>query len=90
MRVRIRPSFRNLADDSCVNNGAYNWNVFQGRVDHPLRDGHQGYLVHCLFDHLHMPWQLLPHIQEIEVKLSFYDFETAWAVPIQSPSAIQS
>ena len=90
MRVRVRPPFRDLADDSSCTNGTYNWNVFEGREDHPLRDGHHGYLVHCLFDHAHMPWQLLPHIQEIEVELTFNDFETAWAAPIRQPPTIRS
>lgn len=90
MRVRVRPPFRGLADESSCTNGTYNWNVFEGREDHPLRDGHHGYLVHCLFDHAHMPWQLLPHIQEIEVELTFNDFETAWAAPIRQPPTIRS
>ena len=38
----------------------------------------------------HMPWQLLPHIQEIEVELTFNDFETAWAAPIRQPPTIRS
>jgi hypothetical protein len=85
MRVRVRPRFRDLADDSSCTNGTYNWNVFEGKEDHPLRDGHHGYLVHCLFDHNHLPWQLLPQIQEIEVEFTFNDFETAWVAPIRSP-----
>jgi len=55
-----------------------------------LRDDHHGYLVHCLIDRNHLPWQLLPHIQEIEVELTFNDFETAWAAPIRQPPTIRS
>ena len=75
---RVRLPFRNLADNSSCSNGTYNWNVFEGTENHPLRDDHHGYLVHCLIDRKHLPWQLLPHIQEIEVELTFNDFETAW------------
>lgn len=83
MRFRIRPPFRDMGDDSCNANGTTNWNIFQSREDHPLRQGHHGYLVHCLLDHMHLPWRLLPHIREIEVSFTFIDFECAWAAPIR-------
>jgi hypothetical protein len=79
LRFRIRPPFRDMTDDSGINNETTNWNIFKSREDHPLREGHHGYLVHCLLDHMHLPWQLLPHIREIEVSFAFTDFECAWA-----------
>ena len=83
LRVRVRPAFRDLADNSCLTNRTTNWNIFQGSKDHPLREGHHGHLVHCLFDHMHLPWQFLPHIREIEVNFTFTDFEYAWVAPIR-------
>jgi hypothetical protein len=44
---------------------------------------YNGYLVHCLLDHMHRPWRLLPHIREIEVSFTFTDFGCAWAAPIR-------
>ena len=46
---------------------------------HPLRNTHIGWLVYSLMEHVRIPWQLIPHIREIEFKVSFCDFETAWA-----------
>lgn len=57
---------------------ASNWNIFRNCEGHPLRDGHHGYLVHCLLDHNVIPWQLLPCLKEIEVNFQFVDFESAW------------
>ncbi|MGA8171299.1 MAG: hypothetical protein WB816_10815 [Methylocystis sp.] len=82
MRLRIRPSYRDLAHEALTNDGAYKWNIFAGSENHPLREGRHGYLVHCLFDHNYLPWQLLPHIREVEVQSTFGDFETAWAAPL--------
>jgi hypothetical protein len=82
LRIRIRPA-RDLTHDDSFNDSAQNWNVFEGQEGHPLREGHHGYLVHCLFDHTHMPWQLLPYIQEIEIEFRFYDCGTVWASSIR-------
>lgn len=78
MRLRIRPQFSNVASDLKATQAEYNWNIFNGDDSHPLRSDHHGYLVHCLFDHSHFPWQVVRYIREIEVKLTFCDFETAW------------
>jgi hypothetical protein len=56
----------------------FNWNVFEGHQGHPLQAGHHGYLVHCIIDHSVIPWQLISHIKEIEVRLEFCTFESVW------------
>lgn len=80
-RLLIRPPVE-LSDKDSRTVGTYNWNIFEGREGHPLQQGHHGYLVHCLMDHVVLPWRLLLHIREIEVKFSFFDHETVWAAPI--------
>lgn len=80
MLLRLHPS-RDLSDDPCFNDPVENWNVFEGMEGHPLRNGHHGYLVHCILDHSPMPWQLLPYIQEIVVTFTFRDTETVWVAP---------
>jgi hypothetical protein len=57
---------------------AYNWNMFEGHPGHPLQADHHGYLVHCIIDHSVIPWQLISHIKEIEVRLEFSTFESVW------------
>lgn len=56
----------------------YNWNSFKFDENHPLQSGHHGYLVHCITDHLHIPWQLISCIKEIQVGLEFTACETVW------------
>lgn len=56
----------------------YNWNMFEGHQGHPLQADHHGYLVHCIIDHSVIPWQLISHIKEIEVRLEFCTFESVW------------
>jgi len=80
MLIRLSPP-RDPSNESSFNDRGYNWNILAGMEDHPLRHGHHGYLVHCIIDHSPMPWQLLPCIQEIEVKFVFTDCET---MPIRS------
>lgn len=57
---------------------AYSWNMFEGHQGHPLQADHHGYLVHCIIDHSVIPWQLISHIKEIEVRLEFCTFESVW------------
>ena len=78
MRIMIRPG-RDFSDDQGFNDASENWNIFSNTENHPLKHGRHGYLVHSLLDHHLFPWQLLPHIQEIEVMIEFHDCETAWA-----------
>jgi hypothetical protein len=78
MRIQIKPRFRQFSKDLNSARSEYNWNIFEGDEHHPLRDGHHGYLVHCLFDHNHLPWQMLQYLRELEVSLTFSDFQTAW------------
>ena len=56
----------------------YNWNIFAGHTDHPLKDDHHGYLVHCLTDHGVIPWQMIAHIKAIEVNLEYSTYEKLW------------
>ena len=83
IRLRVRPAIHDRSFSAPDSDGGYNWNMFQFSQDHPLQDDHHGYLVHCLLDHSHLPWEMLPHIREIEVELTFTDFETAWGAPSQ-------
>jgi hypothetical protein len=83
IRLRVRPRLHDRSLSSPKNDGSYNWNVFQFSEDHPLRDDHHGYLVHCLFDHGPLPWEMLSYIREIGVELTFTDYETAWVAPRQ-------
>ncbi len=53
---------------------SYNWNPFH-REDHPLWGIHVGYLLHCIIEHSHISWKLLPSIRNIEVNLTFSDCE---------------
>lgn len=55
-----------------------NWNSFKFDQNHPLQSGHHGYLVHCITDHLHIPWQLISCIKEIQVGLEFTACKTVW------------
>lgn len=59
----------------------YNWNFFKHFAEHPLSADHHGYLVHCIIDHSPLCWQLLPYIEEVEIKVEFTDFECAWLNP---------
>jgi hypothetical protein len=61
----------------------HNWNMFEYQEDHPLQPDHHGYLVHCIYDHSPIHWELMSHIREIEVTLEFSTVETAWK---RSPS----
>lgn len=56
----------------------YNWNIFAGHTDHPLKDDHHGYLVHCLTEHGVIPWQMIAHIKAIEVNLEYCTYEKLW------------
>lgn len=56
----------------------YDWYSPRNFSDHPSDAFHVGYLAHSIMDHTRLPIQLLPHIAEIEVKIAFADFETAW------------
>lgn len=56
----------------------YNWNMFKHQEGHPLQQDHHGYLVHCIYDHSRIHWELMSHIREIEVTLEFRTTETAW------------
>lgn len=57
-----------------------NWNPFQWRPEHPLASCHMEYLLHCLLDHDHLPWQLLPLLKDVEVHLEYTDNERIWPV----------
>ena len=80
-RFRVRPALDPMPGDSFFDPSS-NWNVFEHSDDHPLRHGHHGYLVHCLIEHHHFPWELLPHIQEVEVQIEFSDIVAAWEAPV--------
>ena len=56
----------------------YNWNMFKHQEGHPLQPDHHGDLVHCIYDHRSIHWELMSHIREIEVTLEFSTTETAW------------
>lgn len=56
----------------------HSWNMFQHHEGHPLQPDHHGYLVHCIYDHSPIHWELMSHIREIEVTLEFSTTETAW------------
>lgn len=66
----------NLGDD-----WNYSWNIFEGKIDHPLQKGHHFYLVHCLLDHMGIPWHFLAYIKDINVQISFSDYQTVWERP---------
>lgn len=54
------------------------WNPFIDAENHPLKTVHMEYLAHCIVDRMDFPWQLLPLLKEVEVKLDFSDHETLW------------
>lgn len=56
----------------------HSWNMFKHDEGHPLQPDHHGYLVHCIYDHTPIHWELMSHIREIEVTLEFSTTETAW------------
>jgi uncharacterized protein YihD (DUF1040 family) len=86
LRISLGPYSASLLSDY---GASYNWNILEGREGHPLRADHHGYLVHCIIDHSVLPWQLMAHIKEIEVRIEFHTFESVWArslVSLQDPS----
>jgi hypothetical protein len=56
----------------------HSWNMFKHHEGHPLQPDHHGYLVHCIYDHSPIRWELIADIREIEVALEFSTTETAW------------
>jgi len=97
MRVGVRFGQHDMSKsgDSSFNDPAENFNVFRSFYgdSHPLSHGHHGYIVHCLFDHMYFPWELLPHIQELEVTYEYRDCETLWAaspaLPDDAPPPVE-